>query len=297
MKILLIIYAVSWLILLGVYISSLFSKNRSSSSEKTPWYVYVAMIVLAPLAVFILPYILYTDYRDKKQEQKRKAEREAEKEKANAIKFAAMKAYNSASIIEADYALIGKQLHKLAEDKNYNNFLDCLNKIHLPSGEKLKVEECSPETGDIGDESTLYILMPNEEADEKIFEHLIVEQSAMGAWQAYLLYNLWHVLPLFWHGNYHARDYIFSKEDVNQINTYTTDEKKRNAIIALISDFDFTPEVRESNGKYFVSSCYWSNFGGLIREYYGLTFDGNRIADIIQLDSKIEYKYNCGIYF
>lgn len=295
MKIVLIIYAVAWLILLGVYISSLFSKNKSSSSDKTPWYVYAAMIVLAPLAVFILPYILYTDYRDKKQEQKRKAEREAEKEKANAIKFAAMKAYNSASIIEADYALIGKQLHKLAEDKKYSNFLDCLNKIHLPSGEKLEVEECSPETGDIGDESTLYILMPNDEADEKIFEHLIVEQSAMGAWQAYLLYNLWHVLPLFWHGNYHARDYIFSKEDVENISTYNQEDKAR--IIKIMSNFDFSPDVREKDCKYYISCCFFSNFKGLVREYYELTFEKNKVTKILNIADKTLFEYNCGIMF
>ena len=298
MKILLIIYVVSWLILLGAYISSRFSKKEESSfEEKTPWYVYVGMFVLAPLAAVLTPYFLYEMYRDNKKEKKRKAEREAKERIEKEKKASANAAFLSASTSNEDYAAVGKRLHKLVGEKKYSDFLDCLDKVKLPNGAKLIVEECDEGTSDIGDKSTLLIKLPNGESDENIFKHLIVEQSAMGAWQAYLLHKLWHVLPLFWHANYDARDYIFSKDDVNSISTFTEDKRERNAIIALISDFDFTPEVRESNGKYYVSSCFWSNFGGLIREYLELTFDGNKIADIFQFDSKKLYEYNCGIYF
>ena len=300
MKIVLIIYIVSWLILLGAYLSDRFSKKEKSSFEEmTPWYVYVAMFALAPLAAVLTPYFLYEIYRDNNKEKKRKAEREAKERIEKEKKANAIAAFQSASTSNDDFAAVGKRLHKLVAEKKYNAFLDCLDKIKLPNRAKLIVEECDEGTSDIGDKSTLFIKLPNGETDENIFKHLIVEQSAMGAWQAYLLYKLWHVLPLFWHANYDARDYIFSKDDVNSISTFTfsEDKRERNAIIALISGFDFTPEVRESNGKYFVSSCYWSNFGGLIREYLELTIDGNKIADTFQFDSKTLYEYNCGIYF
>lgn len=298
MKTVLIVYAISWLILLGAYFSNRSSKKgKSSFDEKEPWYLYATMIVLAPLAAILTPYFLYEIYRDKKKEKKRTAEREA-KERIEKERIAgANAAFLSASLSDADYAAVGKRLHKLVSEKKYNAFLDCLDKVKLPNGTKLIVEECDEGTGDIGDTSTLLIKLPNGETDKNIFNYLVVEQSAMGAWQAYLLHKLWHVLPLFWHANYDARDYIFSTEDVNSISTFTEDERERNAIIALISDFDFTPEVREGNGKYYVSSCFWSNFSGLIREYIELTFDGNKVVDMFQFDSKTEYEYNCGILF
>lgn len=297
MKIVLIIYIISWVILLGVYISHLFSKNKSSSSDKTPWYIYATMIVLAPLAVLILPYIIYSNYKDKKVEKKLKEEREAKKRMKEERKVSAKAAFHSALHSNADYASIGSKLHKLVQDKKYNAILGCLDKITLPDGAELMVKECDNGTSDIGDKSTLLVKFTNGETDENIFNHLVVEQSAIGAWQAYLLHKLWHVLPLFWHANYDARDYIFQKDDASKISVYTNDKRERNAIIALISDIDFTPDVRENSGKFYVSSCYWSNFGGLIREYFELTFNGNKVTNLYQFDSKTLYKYNCGILF
>ena len=298
MKIVLIIYAVSWLILLGAYISNRFTKKEKTSfEEKTPWYVYIAMFVLAPLAAVLTPYFLYEIFRDKKRYKKEQQEQEVKERIEKAKKDTTIATYKSAKPFEDDYATVGEKLHKLVSEKKYNAFLDCLDKVKLPNGASLIVKECDNGTGDIGDESKLLIKLPNGETDENIFKHLIVEQSPMGAWQAYLLHKLWHVLPLFWHANYDARNYIFSKDDVNSISIFTEDKRERNAIIALISDFNFIPEVRRSNGKYYVSCCFWSNFGGLIREFFELTFDGNKIVDIFQFDSKTEYNYDCGILF
>lgn len=296
MKIVFIIYIISWLILLAAYISSRFSKKEKSSfEEKTPWYVYVAMVVLAPLAAVLTPYFLYEIYRDNKKEKKRKAEREAKERIEKEKKASATAAFQSASISNYDFAAVGNKLHQLALDKKYGNFLQCLDKIKLPNGAKLIVEECDNSANDIGDESKLLIKLPNGETDEDIFNHLIVEQSPMGAWQAYLLHTLWHVLPLFWHANYSARDYVFSKQDANSVSTFRKEDQS--AIVELISNFDVAPEVRRKDNKYYVSGCYWSDFGGLIREYFELTFDGNKVTNIFQFDSKTLHKYNCGILF
>lgn len=296
MKIVFIIYIISWLILLVAYISSRFSKKEKSSfEEKTPWYVYVAMVVLAPLAAVLTPYLLYETYRDNKKEKKRKAEREAKERLEKEKKDSATAAFQSASISNYDFAAVGNKLHQLALDKKYGNFLQCLDKISLPNGAKLIVEECDNSANDIGDESKLLIKLPNGETDEDIFNHLIVEQSPMEAWQAYLLHTLWHVLPLFWHANYSARDYVFCKQDANSVSTFRKED--HSAIVELISKFDVAPEVRSKDNKYYVSGCYWSDFGGLIREYFELTFDGNKVTNILQFDSKTLHKYNCGILF
>ena len=75
MKIVLIVYVISWLILLAIYIASRFKKN-ADSSEKQPWYLYAIIIVLAPLAVLLVPYILISSFIKKKKETKLAKERE-----------------------------------------------------------------------------------------------------------------------------------------------------------------------------------------------------------------------------
>lgn len=296
MKIVLIIYIVSWLVLLAAYISSRFSKKEKTSlEEKTPWYVYVAMVVLAPLAAVLTPYFLYETYRDNRKEKKRKAERETKDRLEKEKKASANAAFLSASTSNDDFETVGNRLHQLAQEKKYGNFLQCLDKIKLPNGARLIVEECDNSTNDIGDKSKLLIKLPNGETDEDIFKHLIVEQSPMGAWQAYLLHTLWHVLPLFWHANYSARDYVFSKQDANSVSTFRKED--HSAIVELISKFEVAPEVRRKGNKYYVSGCYWSDFGGLIRENVELTFEDNKVANIFKFDHKILYEYNCGILF
>lgn len=296
MKIVLIIYIVSWLVLLAAYISSRFSKKEKTSlEEKTPWYVYVAMVVLAPLAAVLTPYFLYETYRDNRKEKKRKAERETKDRLEKEKKASANAAFLSASTSNDDFEAVGNRLHQLAQEKKYGNFLQCLDKISLPTGTELIVEECDNSKNDIGDKSKLLIKLPNGETDEDIFKHLIVEQSPMGAWQAYLLHTLWHVLPLFWHANYSARDYVFCKDDANSVSTFQ--EEDHSAIVELISNFDVAPEVRSKDNKYYVSGCYWSDFGGLIRENVELTFEDNKVANIFEFDHKILYEYNCGILF
>lgn len=277
-----------------MYISSFFIKNSSREFDE-PWYTYVLLFLFAPLAVLALPFIFFDDLKEDKKHKKLAAEREALEKKEKEKKASANAAFQSASNSTADYAAVGNKLHQMARDKKYNDFLKCLDKIELPGGAELIVEECDEDTSDIGDESRLLVQLPNGATDENIFNHLIVQKSAMGAWQAYLLQTLWHVLPLFWHGNYHARDYVFSKEDASRVSPFKEEDKP--AIVNQISKFDVTPEVRGTEGKYFVSSCYWSDFGGLIRENVELTFDGNKVTNIFQFDSKKLHEYNCGIYF
>ena len=74
MKIVVIVYAVSWLILLIVYIISLFenkkskkkdyalerllNKHKSTKDKILDKLVYIIMIIFAPLVVLVVPYIV-----------------------------------------------------------------------------------------------------------------------------------------------------------------------------------------------------------------------------------------------
>ena len=92
MKTVVIVYSISWLILLIVYaiskfqdkknkkkddaLEKFFNKRKSTKEKIVDKLVYVIMIVFAPLVILVIPYILIRDAKAKKQEKIRKEERE-----------------------------------------------------------------------------------------------------------------------------------------------------------------------------------------------------------------------------
>lgn len=69
MRIIFIVYAVSWIVLLIVYACSAIKEKTNLLNEKDSWYLYLAIVMLAPLAVLLIPYIIVDGYRE---EMKRK---------------------------------------------------------------------------------------------------------------------------------------------------------------------------------------------------------------------------------
>ena len=65
MKVLLYIYAISWLILLCVYFYSRFYENKKNKGSES-LAVYVAMVILAPIVVVALPFIYFSDSKKRK---------------------------------------------------------------------------------------------------------------------------------------------------------------------------------------------------------------------------------------
>ena len=77
MKTLLIIYIVSWLILLIVYVSNnLLTKNKSGSGKKEPWYFYLLIILLSPIcAVYVLYDLIAYSIKQNKEKKIAKIEK------------------------------------------------------------------------------------------------------------------------------------------------------------------------------------------------------------------------------
>lgn len=309
MKTVVIIYAVSWLILLIVYVISKFQDRktkkkddalekflnaRKSSKEKiVDKLVYVIMIVFAPLVVFVVPYILIRDAKAKKQEKIRKEEREnAEREQ---LEHKAVCSENYAKLISLsninEFIQKAQSLFELVKKKNYSDILILLDKASLPSTMKLDVQECNQQgTGSV---SRLFVNTPNNERIFDIFDHLRFEDSMMGAWQAFLLDRLEHYLPLWWHANYNKRDYIYSKEDFDHI-THFIDRGFDKSVLA---EYNIAPEIKGGNGKYYISCCYWTDFGGLRREFVEISLIDNKLKGAFVFDEKVIHKYECGIMF
>ena len=309
MKTVVIIYAVSWLILLIVYVISKFQDRktkkkddalekflnaRKSSKEKiVDKLVYVIMIVFAPLVVFVVPYILIRDAKAKKQEKIRKEERENAEREQLEHKAVCSEQYAKLVSLNNNNEFIQKaqSLFELMKKKDYGDILKLLDKASLPSAMKLDVQECNQQgTGSV---SRLFVNTPNNERIFDIFDHLRFEDSIMGAWQAFLLNRLDHYLPLWWHANYNKRDYIYTKEDFDHI-THFID---RGFDKSVLEEYNIAPEIKGGNGKYYISCCYWTDFGGLRREFVEISLIDNKLKGAFVFDEKVIHKYECGIMF
>ena len=324
MKTILIVYAASWLILLFVYIISLFqnkkskkkdgafekflNKHKSTKEKILDKLVYVIMIVFAPLVVFVIPYILIRNMKTKKQTRIREEERERsipyilirnmktkkqtrireeerERSEREEKEHIAVCATNYSVLVSEkqnqcgdDYIRIAKSLKKLVDKKSYQEIINLLDKTSLPAAMKLGVREC--EHKGAGSGSRLVIETAKNVSEDNIFNYLKFEDSPMGAWQAYLLCQMWHYLPLWWHANYDKRDYIYSREDYLNI-THFID---RGFNVDVLKDFNVNPEIYGNDGKYYISCCFWTDFGGLNE-------------GLFVFEEKVIYEYQCGIMF
>lgn len=45
---------------------------------------------------------------------------------------------------------------------------------------------------------------------------------------------------------------------------------------------DLSPEVVKKDNKYYISVCYWSDWGGLKRELLEITIIENKVSDILK---------------
>ena len=57
------------------------------------------------------------------------------------------------------------------------------------------------------------------------------------------------------------------------------------------------PEVVEVEGKYHVSCCYWTNFGGLIKETVEVFISPEGKVELKDIESQTLYEYTSGIMF
>ena len=122
-----------------------------------------------------------------------------------------------------------------------------------------------------------------------VFNHLKIEQTEMGAWQAYLISISSTLLPVFWHGAYFRRAFVFSAEHWKQlklIQRYTHQPEQIHV--------DVSPSVKMEGNKSIVSCCYWNNWQGLVRETVPITFHDGRACFLDQPSHETLIKYNCG---
>lgn len=190
-----------------------------------------------------------------------------------------------------------RSLREAVENNEYGSILSVLDKAVLPSGFAFGVRSCDMEGDSLGDWSKPFVQMPDGKRSESIFEFFRFEDSSMGVWQAFLLHQMWHYLPLWWHANYERRHYLYSHEDAPIFDRPLPYFKKKVMISPDFSRFNLVPEVYHESAEYYISGCFWTDFGGLIREYAKLTFKDEMLDGFFVFDEKTLVEYDCGICF
>ena len=153
-------------------------------------------------------------------------------------------------------------------------------------------------TSDIGDESNFYVYNDSGEEDAKILSYLRANPTPVSTWQVYLLMTSPTVMPVFWHGGYIIRNFIFNESNLDEISHLQNMD-----LSALKNQGLLFPSVKiekeEGSGRTIahVFCCYWNEWKGLVREHATVVFDGNCITDFQQEDLNIFYPYDCGICF
>lgn len=190
----------------------------------------------------------------------------------------------------------GQSFHELLDEvvngATTESVLTYLDKLSIKD-EILKLHVASAKTHDIGDESYFYI-GDNENRDYKIYKHLKAEPSIEAAWQIYLLRYASTIMPIFWHGGYIVRNYIFDEASLNDytpLECYDISGLSRANL--LLPEVILSLDGRTAN----VYCTYWNDWKGLMRDHLQITFLKNGKVKLIEIEPLCLFEYNCGICF
>ena len=313
---LIIAYLLCVVVMFATYIH--LSKKAKENSGR-PWYLLVLLIAFAPVT-FIAAIVIGVkeEYKHrcspqyKEQQQWLREKKRKERRRKSVLALYNRRYAHRLTEVPASFIHTAHSLHSAMDAEQYTSILSHLDRLSLPNGENLFVRLPSSKHG-CGDASRLYIapsiygqerefpFLSLEEIKEpapldlrkyKIFRHIRVEDSIEGAWQALLLSQLWHVLPFYWHGEYDTRRYILTRDDLEQLlSAPRTDRRK---LTFSSNDYNVAPEcVDAGQGIYYLSWCYWTEWGGLIRETYQVSIREGK-ADILYLHNETLHRYDCG---
>ena len=143
-----------------------------------------------------------------------------------------------------------------------------------------------------GDTTYFYIDRGKNEKDKKFINYIQTQPSRESAWQIYLLYRSETMMPVFWHGAYKSRLYIFDEADLNGINPLKCYD------VSILSDSNLLlPDVKMSYNQETadVFCTFWNSWDGLVREHIRITFNPDKTVGIEELEPLILFNYKSNI--
>lgn len=183
-------------------------------------------------------------------------------------------------------------LDKIVASQTPGLVFSMLDKLTLTDG-PLKLHVASGETHDIGDESYFFI-GDGENRQYKIYEYLKTTVSVESAWQIYLLDTARTVMPVFWHGGYIVRKFIFDEASLNDyipLECYDISGLSRENL--LLPEITLSPDGRTAD----VYCTYWNDWEGLMRDHFQISFLRNGKVKLTEIEPLCLFQYNCGICF
>lgn len=323
MELVVIIYGIAWLLSLLTLLYIHFTE-KDKLFRRDNWKLSLFVITFAPIIFLVmLLCILISCIWDKKKDGDVKKEKEIEefKKKQAVENFKKCHGFFVDSAVieqigrkllninldtfrmpeELQMKVIGKRIPTVEE-----KILYVLDKIQLLEDYGLQLEY---EERGIGGRTYIYVKEPNGNLSKNFLDFVIVDDSPLGALQVYFLSKLWHYLPMYWHGYYDRRFSVFSKDDLLKIKVRSRKTRgerslKPSDIYEEENDLpeealacDVTPKVTRYEDKYYVSCCYWSEFGGLIRELVEIKIENNKVTEFLDANRKVLYRYHCGIMY
>lgn len=323
MELVVIIYGIAWLLSLLTLLYIHFTE-KDKLFRRDNWKLSLFVITFAPIIFLVmLLCILISCIWDKKKDGDVKKEKEIEeiKKKQAVENFKKCHGFLVDSAVieqigrkllninldtfrmpeELQMKVIGKRIPTVEEEILY-----VLDKIQLLEDYGLQLEY---EERGIGGRTYIYVKEPNGNLSKNFLDFVIVDDSPLGALQVYFLSKLWHYLPMYWHGYYDRRFSVFSKDDLLKIKVRSRKTRgerplKPSDIYEEGNDLpeealacDVTPKVTRYEDKYYVSCCYWSEFGGLIRELVEIKIENNKVTEFLDANREVLYRYHCGIMY
>lgn len=300
MKIILYLYGISLLIYLLLFIDAVIYNKKKSNGlpPKEDWCVYAIMLLTAPTVFLLLPYVLISEYNTKRKNKRWKEIDKQRKEMTGASGIVDADLFAEYSKhAETDLLFVpnkdidrARTLYSVVSERNYSQIMSILDRLSLPLGCSLGVKEAR-QMG-VGDHSRLVIRgIPN---SFSLADTVMVDNCLSGVWQFFLLYNLWHVLPFFWHGQYSHRTYVL---DMNDVETMMAKEGYHFRNQKQVDELDVMPSITQNGDRYFISCCYWNDWKGLVKVITFVRIENSRVMEIQTVEEKILYRYNCGIRY
>ena len=228
-------------------------------------------------------------------------------EDADKIKLNAMELLNR--LEESNlYAMQAHDFHRYARDVKGQDFNFAYNHDlsrflpHLKFDGEVKVY-LAQQIG-IGDTSCFYVddsasqekyQLPT---SEKEFHAVKAKISEDAAWEFVLLLSSPCVMPVFWHGGYERREYIYCPADLDRIVVIDDDKPLFHAHdISNLKSAGLLPSVKIDGNLADVTFCYWNDWEGLIRNKIRVKWNGDRIASSEFINKEVLYKYRCDLLF
>ena len=193
-------------------------------------------------------------------------------------------------------AKIGEKLVELVKAKEYEKVFCLLDKVKVKEGYKIKIEPYNAEEAVMTKGAVNYICIYNKEGKllttnfkEDFWSYLQVEKSKMGAWQAYLINQMWQYLPLYWQTNFLRREYVYTQSSKVEFEGNLDDDKE--SFNSAMSANNVTPNIVRDGDNFIISACYWTIHSGLIREKYIVCFEGDSV-NVKYFDVEVLFEYN-----